>query len=124
MFTIVPTDQRDAVIDSMRGVVLIEHSARVGLEGGRRKNGHGQWAMIAERLLRLCDGRNAAAGNHVGPGDRAIGSRDACIASAIGRRIRIAGLGRVTVANQPVEDAGPPSSATTAATATTQRVLL
>src|SRR5712664_4014672 len=38
MFAIVPTDQRDAVIDSMRGVMLIKDSGRVGLEGGRRTN--------------------------------------------------------------------------------------
>src|SRR5438128_8216033 len=110
MFAIVPTDQRDAVIDSVSGVVLIEDSGRVGLESGGRTNRHRQWTMITERLLRLSDGRNVAAGDHIGPGDSAIGSRDACIASAVGRRIRIAGLGRVTVANQPVEDAGPPSS--------------
>src|ERR1700738_5149063 len=80
--------------------------------------------MIAESLLRLRDGRNAAAGDHVGPGDRTIRSRNACIANAVGCCIRIARLGRIAMANEPVENAGPPSSAAAARAATTQRVLL
>ena len=80
--------------------------------------------MIAKRLFRLRDRRYAAIGFHVCPGDGTVWSRYASVTTAVGRRIGVAGLGRIAMADFPVENAGPPSSPAAAGAATTQNVLL